>query len=198
MVSQPHALPPRICVSSTPQSPLFEHSSSRSPSPSPLMLRRLDPPSLATSEAVDPGRSRGCRRLSMGLRRAGGGRSGGSSGWGMREAGEWREGVSSCWRRAPSPRRGVPASSCRPPALGPRPLSPSRASVDWALRAEPEPPGLPPGSGSSPVRLRSERLPSCQGTGDPRGSRTPKASITAAQKRMREDGPQPLHQLPLS
>lgn len=150
------------------------------------------------SEAVDPGRSRGRRRLSIGLRRAGGGRSGGSSGGGMREVGGWREGVSSCWRRAPSPRRGVPASSCRPPALGPRPLSPSRASVDWALRAEPEPPGLPPGTGSSPVRLRSERLPSCQGTGDPRGSRTPKASITAAQKRMREDVPQPLHHLPLS
>lgn len=130
----------------------------------------------------------------MGLRRAGGGTSGGSSGGGIREAGGRREGVSSCWRRAPSPRRGVPASSWRPPALGTRPLSPSRTSVDWALRAEPESPGLPPGAGSSPVRLRSERLPSRQGTGDPWGSSTPKASTTAGQERIREDGAQPLLQ----
>lgn len=69
------------------------------------------PFSLATSEAVDPGRSRGHRRLSMGLRRAAGGRSVGNSGGGMRETEERREGVSSCWRRAPSPFLGVPTSS---------------------------------------------------------------------------------------
>ena len=66
--------------------------------------------------------------------------------------------------------------------------------MDWVLRAEPESPGLPPAASSSPARLRSERLPSCQRAGDPWGSSTPKASITAGQEKVREGEAQPLLQ----